>query len=125
MASFSRPTEITHSDSLLQLDYEGFTVWLDCARRGAVKFRYNAQHDTGSAKRYDQFFLDPQVPAACQQTNTQAYGHNYDRGHLVPANHLDASASAIKATNTLTNKFCCVSREIVVFGKLLRSTSTA
>jgi endonuclease G len=96
MAPFSRPNEITHSDSLLQLDYEGFTVWLDCARRGAVKFRYNA-------KRYGQFFLDPQVPAACQQTSAQAYGHNYDRGHLVPANHLDASESAIKATNTLTN----------------------
>jgi endonuclease G len=99
----SKQVGIAKSNDLLQLDYEGFTVWLDCARRGAVKFRYNAQHDAGSAKRYDQFFLDPKVPAACQQTNTQAYGHNYDRGHLVPANHLDASESAIKATNTLTN----------------------
>jgi endonuclease G len=103
MAPFSRPTEITHSDSLLQLDYEGFTVWLNCARRGAVKFRYNAQHDTGSAKRYDEFFLDPKVAAECQQTSFKAYGDNYDRGHLVPANHLDASKSAIKATNTMTN----------------------
>ena len=25
----------------LRLDYDGFTIWLDCARRGAVKFRYN------------------------------------------------------------------------------------
>ncbi len=31
------------------------------------------------------------------------YGHNYDRGHQVPANHLDASVAAIKATNTMTN----------------------
>ncbi|MGZ4960880.1 MAG: DNA/RNA non-specific endonuclease [Methylomonas sp.] len=89
--------------NLLQLDYEGFTVWLDCSRHGAVKFRYNAQRDTGVAKRYDKFFLDPSVPAECQQTSAKAYGHDYDRGHLVPANHLDASASAIKATNTMTN----------------------
>jgi endonuclease G len=95
--------ETNQANSLLRLDYEGFTVWLDCARRGAIKFRYNAQHDTGIAKRYDDFFLDPHVPAACQQISSKAYGHNYDRGHLVPANHLDASASAIKATNTMTN----------------------
>lgn len=99
----SRQTEISHSGSLLKLDYEGFTVWLDCSRRGAVKFRYNAQHDTGSVKRYGKFFLDPNVPPECQQTSAKAYGQNYDRGHLVPANHLDASASAIKATNTMTN----------------------
>lgn len=103
IASVPQQTELTHSGNLLKLDYEGFTVWLDCEKRGAVKFRYTAQHDTGSVKRYDKFFLDPNVPAECQQTNAKAYGHNYDRGHLVPANHLDALASAIKATNTMTN----------------------
>lgn len=96
-------TVINRSDNLLKLDYEGFTVWLDCARRGAVKFRYNAQHDTGNEKRHGNFFLDPKVPAECQQTSSKAYGQNYDRGHLVPANHLDYSKSAIKATNTMTN----------------------
>ena len=35
------------SDSILRLDYEGFTVWLDCKKRGTVKFRYTAQHDDG------------------------------------------------------------------------------
>lgn len=91
------------TDSILQLDYEGFTVWLDCNRHGAIKFRYNAQRDTGNYKRSDKFFLDPNVPASCQQTTGKAYGNKYDRGHLVPANHLDYSASAIKATNTMTN----------------------
>ncbi len=98
-----KQTGIAYSANLLQLDYEGFTVWLDCEKRGAVKFRYTAQHDTGKAKRYDKFFLDPAVPAECQQTSAKAYGHDYDRGHLVPANHLDVSASAIKVTNTMTN----------------------
>ena len=93
----------TPPEKLMRLDYEGFTVWLDCERRGAVKFQYNAQHDNGSLPREEKFALDPNVPAQCQQTTANAYGHNYDRGHLVPANHLDYSAAAIKATNNMTN----------------------
>jgi endonuclease G len=76
---------------------------LDCDNRGAVKFRYNAQHDTGNAKRSDSFYLDPNVPAECQQTTAKAYGQNYDRGHQVPANHLDSSEVAIKQSNFMTN----------------------
>ncbi len=91
------------SQPSLRLDYLGFTLWLDCSQRGATKFQYVAQRDTGNAARYDSFFLDPNVATDCQQTSTRTYGMNYDRGHLVPANHLDASAEAIKATNTMTN----------------------
>ncbi len=87
--SVDRDTEISQSGNILKLDYSGFTVWLDCAKRGAVKFQYVAQRDNGNAKRYDKFFLDPNVPAECQQTTAKAYGHDYDRGHQVPANHLD------------------------------------
>lgn len=89
--------------NLLRLDYEGFTVWLDCSKKGAVKFRYNAQRDTGRVDRHENFFLDPKVPKDCQQTSTKGYGQNYDRGHLVPANHLDHSAVAIKQSNYMTN----------------------
>jgi endonuclease G len=92
------------------VDYTGgFTVWLDCEKRGAVKFQYNAQRDTGDAKRSSRFYLDSKVPARCQQTSTNSYKRSpgdkptYDRGHLVPANHLDHSADAIKQTNTMTN----------------------
>jgi endonuclease G, mitochondrial len=76
---------------------------LDCSKRGAIKFQYVAQRDNGNAKRYDKFFLDQNVPAECQQKTAKAYGMKYDRGHQVPANHLDASETAIKATNTMTN----------------------
>ena len=96
-------TLVAPSNKFLQIDYDGFTLWLDCAKHGAVKFRYNAQHDSGHLKRYHLFFLDPQVPPECQQTSSKAYGKGYDRGHLVPANHLDQSAFAIKATNNMTN----------------------
>jgi endonuclease G, mitochondrial len=91
------------SSQIMKLDYEGFTVWLDCEKRGAVKFQYNAQHDTGSFPRVEKFTLDPNVPSQCQQLTANAYGNKYDRGHLVPANHLDYSANAIKATNNMTN----------------------
>jgi hypothetical protein len=40
----------------LRLDYPGFTFWLDCSQRGAVKFQYVAQRDNGSTARYDNFF---------------------------------------------------------------------
>ncbi len=96
-------TEVARTGQILKLDYPGFTVWLDCAKRGAIKFQYVAQRDQGSNKRYDNFFLDSNVPAECQQTSTKGYGMQYDRGHQVPANHLDTSKEAIKATNTMTN----------------------
>ncbi|UOA09687.1 DNA/RNA non-specific endonuclease [Methylobacter sp. S3L5C] len=96
-------TKILRSGNILKLDYSGFTVWLDCSQRGAIKFQYVAQRDNGNAKRYNRFFLDANVPAECQQRTAKAYGMEYDRGHQVPANHLDVSDAAIKATNTMTN----------------------
>lgn len=86
-----------------KLDYEGFTVWLDCARKGPVKFMYNAQHDTGNKARASSFRIDPDVPKECQQASAKAYGNSYDRGHLVPANHLDYSETAIRQSNYMTN----------------------
>ncbi len=91
------------SGELMQLNYPGFTVWLDCARRGAVKFRYNAQRDTGNVKRNSSFYYDPDVPKKCQQSSVKAYGKKYDRGHLVPANHMDHSKEAIRISNYITN----------------------
>jgi len=89
--------------NVLKLDYENFTVWVDCARRGPVKFQYNAQHDGGNAARAADFKLDPKVPKECQQASAKAYGNGYDRGHQVPANHLDASPVAINQSNFMTN----------------------
>lgn len=97
---------IVKADNILELNYEGFTIWLDCDRRGAVMFRYNAQRDTGNHKRKKNFYIDPNVPSECQQKSTASYKSNlgkYDRGHLVPANHLDFSANAIKQSNYMVN----------------------
>ncbi len=91
---------------VLKLDYEGFTVWVDCSKRGAVMFQYTTDKDGGSFKRKSSFTLDPGVPAHCQQRSGKTYKHSgvrYDRGHLVPANHFDHSKTAIAQTNFMTN----------------------
>ena len=91
---------------VMKLEYEGFTVWLDCSRRGAVKFEYIARKDTGNLKRKSSFKLDRNVPKHCQQKSGKTYRHpgvKYDRGHLVPANHLDHSKKAITQSNLMTN----------------------
>jgi endonuclease G, mitochondrial len=99
----SKGAQVTREANLLRLDYEGFSVWLDCRRRGAVKFRYVAQRDRGNFKRYKKYHLDPNIPASCQQTSFRGYGNGYDRGHLVPANHLDHSRNAIIQSNYMPN----------------------
>lgn len=99
----STKTNIIRQGDLLEINYQGFTIWLDCRLRAPVKFRYNAQHDVGNEARAKDFILDPDVPKECQQTSITAYGYGYDRGHQVPANHLDASPIAIKQSNYMTN----------------------
>jgi len=95
-----------YASEIKRIDYEGFTVWVGCDKRGAVKFQYNAQHDTGSFKRHKSFHIDPNVSSSCQQLSSKTYkqkGQRYDRGHLVPANHLDYSKVAIRQSNFMTN----------------------
>ena len=95
-----------HASEIKRISYEGFTVWVDCDKRGAVKFQYNAQHDNGDFKRHKSFHIDPDVSSSCQQLSAKTYkqkGQRYDRGHLVPANHLDYSKVAIRESNFMTN----------------------
>ncbi len=57
----------------LKLDYEGFSVWLDCERNGATKFHYTASADSGSFKRAKNYHRDPNVPSHCQLSSTCTY----------------------------------------------------
>ena len=100
-------SSLAHAETL-KLEYEGFTVWLDCERRGATQFYYKADADSGSLKRSPKFFFDNDVPKHCQQIATASYKRpkgeiRYDRGHLVPANHLDGFKRSIRQTNFMTN----------------------
>ncbi len=94
----------------IQKDYEGFTVWLDCKQHAVFKFRYNAGHDMGDYDRTDVFRLDPTVPYECQPSSTNTFSTKnitgapaYQRGHMVAANHLDYSATAIQQSFFMTN----------------------
>lgn len=94
-----------HADTIT-VDYDGFSVTLDCDRRAAIRFEYTANADHGNLPRKHSFKIDPNVPERCQQTATRSYKHlqyRYDRGHLVPANHLDHLDKGIAQSNYMTN----------------------
>jgi len=87
-------------------DFGFFKLWMDCARKGAFRFQYNALRDCGCEARVDSFYIDTnktRVPRECEMNSGSAMGKLYDRGHQVPANHMDYSAEAIKASNFVTN----------------------
>jgi endonuclease G len=95
-----------------ELKYSAFSLWMDCAKRSAYRFEYFAYKDCGNLPRHGGFQLDPSFPKSCQQKNGRAYPKTdrgdgtvvaFDRGHLVPANHLDGDHLAIKQSNYMTN----------------------
>lgn len=98
----------------LHLEYgvsSRFRVWVDCALRGAYRFEYNASEDCGCLPRHGSFSRDAGESLECQQYKGAAYPavlsdgveYRYDRGHLVPANHLDGDATAISQSNLMPN----------------------
>ena len=93
---------------LVQIDYPGFTLWLDCAQRGSVVAHYKVGHDTGSIDTKQNFRFD-EDHRDCQQTSSETYKRpkeaqdQYDRGHIVPANHLDGDQKAYRASYFMTN----------------------
>lgn len=93
----------TSNLGIKRVDYDGFSLWIDCAKRAAIKFQYNAQRDTGNFKRSSRFFVGHELPSECGQLSAKPYGRHYDRGHMVPANHLDYSPIAITESNTMFN----------------------
>lgn len=48
-----------HASEIKRIDYEGFTVWVDCDKRGAVKFQYNAQQTRVTLNVLNRFILTP------------------------------------------------------------------
>lgn len=95
---------------VFQLNYEGFTTWVDCQRRGPILFHYIAHADSGNLARHGDYELDPDFPAFCQSKTNDTFqsvvpdgAQDYDVGHQVPANHFDGSETAIAQTNFWTN----------------------
>jgi len=91
-----------------RVDYEGYTLWLDCEKRSAVRFECTIGRDTGDEKRkyYKKYRLDPSL-SDCQQLSTKSYwkesNQTYQRGHLVSFNHLDYSPESASDANQMAN----------------------
>lgn len=96
------------SAEIITRKFDGFVVTLDCNHRGAVSFYYQLGEDRGNEDRHRNFYDDSEVTSQCQQTSRDPYRRpdgepKYDRGHLVPANHMDNSAESIRQSNIMTN----------------------
>jgi len=97
--------------SFYEKKYNDFTIWLDCIDHGPVVFFYELGNDTGNKKRSGSFKTDFSVPASCQPKTGKSYRTStvdpstgtWDRGHLVPANHMDHSKDAMKETFFVSN----------------------
>jgi endonuclease G len=89
--------------NLLERKFSEFTTWISCEERLPILFNYMLNSTNGNMNRSSSFRFDPQVNRSCQQISTAGYGFTYERGHMVPANHMDHSLTAIKESNYMTN----------------------
>ncbi len=98
---------------VIKREYTGFTLWIDCSKRGPVMFEYRLGKDTGNFKR-GRYKKDSQVDDACEPTSIRAYstshpkvpttnGIAFDRGHLVPINHMDSTKASAADSNHMVN----------------------
>jgi len=88
------------------LQYDGFQLVFDCDLRSATRFSYSIGPDSNNLKRRSSFSKDPDFPSKCQQHSGKSYNQGpeaFDRGHLVPANHLDHLKLGIRESNYVTN----------------------
>lgn len=100
---YNRNHLTTSNSRTMSVNYEGYSVILDCDKNAAIMTKYTTGKDMGNQKRENSFYFAPDIPFECQQSSTKPYGHNYDRGHLVPANHMDFSRKAIHESNYMVN----------------------
>ena len=96
------------SAEISKLEYHGFTLWFDCKAKVAIRFQYTLDRDVGAIRRIHKYYHDPILAPYCQQFETLSYNKNkniegYDRGHLVPYNHMDQSLIASHQTNYMAN----------------------
>lgn len=95
-----------YSADLQYLQYDGFQLVVDCDLRSAVRFSYTVGPDSDNLKRRSSYSRDPNFSSDCQQHSGATYNQSseaFDRGHLVPANHLDHLKLGIHQSNYVTN----------------------
>ena len=55
---------------VITLNYGGFKLKYECSNRTALRYEYSLGYDNGSAARPSSFYLDPNMPAGCNQQYT-------------------------------------------------------
>ncbi len=113
LTAFSLPLSVsanlpTHQGTLIELDNGYYSILYNCEKRGYEHYFYVTQADTGNVKRKSGFFQDTRLPKKCQQYGTFTYktprkSPKFDRGHGVPANHMDFDKKASDSTNAFSN----------------------
>ena len=95
-----------HAADLRYIQYDGYQLVVDCDKRSAIQFSYTVGPDTGDLNRRSSYSEDPDVSSDCKQLSSKSYSDSQepsDRGHLVPANHLDNLKIGIHQSNYVTN----------------------
>ncbi len=97
----------------LKKEHKGFTLWLDCeTQHGALAFYYALGKDRGNLDLKSRpYRFDPKIPTSCQPQTWRSYNTTtvnpsegtWDRGQLVPSNHMDANRSTLKESYYLSN----------------------
>ncbi|MFM2068732.1 MAG: hypothetical protein RLZZ584_3641 [Pseudomonadota bacterium] len=103
------PTQPGTGHRVVMLDHGVFRLSYDCDAHAALGWDYTLGADTGNAARPTTFHLgDPALPAGCgEQASASSYAASispgWDRGHLVPANHMDQDDASIALSFYMTN----------------------
>lgn len=101
------PNQLSVAKNLVWLDYGGFKLLYDCDLKSASRFEYKLDKDTGNFSRPTAFRFDPNFSKNCsQQISTSSYASvvsGWDRGHLVPSNHMDYDTTYLLRANYMTN----------------------
>ncbi len=110
----------SYSSTLKEVDYDGFTLWLDCSEKLALMAKYEVTKDTADFQKKS---YKMGKDKGCRQSSSKTYSsagkklpegrrpkHQFHNGHLVPANHLDYSQTSIDESMFMDNIFPQVGR---------------
>ncbi|KAG9409680.1 hypothetical protein AC1031_019945 [Aphanomyces cochlioides] len=96
----------TSSTDDFYIHHDGYSLLFNCARRTADRWNYTLTTNKLNASRPSSFYVDPDVPKACQQFTTNSYASvkaGYDRGHLVASSMMTDSPEQRKQSHYMTN----------------------
>jgi endonuclease G len=110
----------SYASPLKEVNYDGFTLWMNCTEKLAVLAKYQVSKDTAN---YQKKSYKMGKNEGCRQSSSSTYAsaakklppevrpeHPYHNGHIVPANHLDYSQESINDSMHMDNIFPQVGR---------------